>query len=211
MKRIYGKGFPRVAGTKRSVTHASAFTAAMHVCDPTLEGHTSRVMGYAEALATRLGWDSTQLEELRLGSALHDVGKVNIRPDVLSKPGALDESELAAIRTHPVEGAWLIGGLRALAPALPYVLFHHERWDGGGYPTGRRGESIPLPGRLLAVADAFDAMTSERTYRAALSPGDALGEVERCAGTQFDPALASAFVDAFGAGELAPAEPAYAG
>ncbi len=111
MTRIYGKGFRRVAGTRRSVTHARAFTAAMHVCDPTLEGHASRVSRYAEALARRLGWDEAQLDDLRLGAALHDVGKVNVRQDVLTKPGALDADELAAIRAHPVEGAWLIGGL----------------------------------------------------------------------------------------------------
>jgi HD-GYP domain-containing protein (c-di-GMP phosphodiesterase class II) len=129
---------------------------------------------------------------------------------VLTKPGALDADELAAIRVHPVEGAWLIGGLRSLAAALPYVLFHHERWDGGGYPTGRRGDDIPLPGRLLAVADAFDAMTSERTYRDARDPADAIVEVERCAGSQFDPSLATAFVEAYGAGEITVPEPAVA-
>lgn len=186
------------------MTHARAFTAAMHVCDPTLEDHASRVAAYAEVLARRLGWTATQIEDLRLGARLHDVGKVNIRPEVLRKPDALDERELAEIRTHPVEGAWLIGGLRALAAALPYVLFHHERWDGAGYPTGRSGEDIPLPGRLLAVVDAFDAMTSARTYRPTLSVDEAVGEVDRCSGSQFDPLLASTLIDAYRAGELAP-------
>jgi HD-GYP domain-containing protein (c-di-GMP phosphodiesterase class II) len=202
MTRIYGKGFGGVAGTRRSVTHARAFTAAMHACDPTLEGHASRVADYAEALARRVGWDDARLDGLRLGAALHDVGKMNVDPDVLAKPGELDPDELAAIRVHPVEGAWLIGGLRALAAALPYVLFHHERWDGRGYPTGRRCEDIPLPGRLLAVADAFDAMTSERRYRDPLEPDAAIVEVERCAGTQFDPELTAAFVDAYEGGEI---------
>ena len=104
------------------------------------------------------------LEELRLGAALHDVGKVNVRADVLAKPGQLDEVELAEVRAHPVEGAWLIAGVPSLAAALPYVLFHHERWDGAGYPTRRAGLEIPIEGRLLAVADAFDAMTSSRPY-----------------------------------------------
>lgn len=179
----------------------------MHVCDPELETHTARVGVYAEALAQRLGWEGTQIAELQLGAALHDVGKVNVATDVLRKPGLLDDDELAAIRTHPVEGAWLIGGLRSLAAALPYVLFHHERWDGCGYPTRRRGDDIPLPGRLLAVADAYDAMTSERSYRDPVAPVDAIDEVERCAGTQFDPELTRLFVEAFEAGELGAAEP----
>ena len=115
---------------------------------------------HAEAVARRLGWRRSRLEELRLGAALHDVGKVNVRADVLGKPGQLDEVELAEVRAHPVEGAWLIAGVASLAPALPYVLFHHERWDGAGYPTRRAGLEIPVEGRLLAVADAFDAMTS---------------------------------------------------
>ncbi len=178
------------------------FAAAMSVCDPTLEGHASRVAAHAEAVAVRLGWEAERLQQLHLGAVLHDVGKVNIRPEVLAKTGPLDESELAEIRAHPVEGAWLIAGVRTFAPALPYVLFHHERWDGGGYPARRSRHGIPIEGRLLAVADAFDAMTSARPYRGALAADAAIDEVERCAGTQFDPAIARVFVDAFDAGEI---------
>jgi HD-GYP domain-containing protein (c-di-GMP phosphodiesterase class II) len=202
MRPIYGKGFARVKGTSLLVTQLETFAAAMSVCDPTLEGHTARVCAHAEAVALRLGWHADKLRELRLGAALHDVGKVNVRPEVLTKPGALDEPELAEIRAHPVEGAWLIAGVRSFAPALPYVLFHHERWDGAGYPTRRAGHEIPLEGRLLAVADAFDAMTSARPYRDALHPDTAIAEVERCTGSQFDPEVAAAFVDAYGAGEI---------
>lgn len=181
------------------------FSAAMAVCDPDLGGHATRVGAHARALAVRLGWDAGRLEELELGSALHDVGKVSIRPGVLTKVGALDEAEVAEIRTHPVEGMWLIAGVPSLAPALPYVLFHHERWDGTGYPTRRAGTEIPLEGRVLAVADAFDAMTSPRPYRDAMPLDAALAEVRRCAGTQFDPDLAEAFADAVEAGEIASA------
>ena len=109
------------------MTRVSVFTAAMSVCDPTLEGHSSRVGAHAAAVARRIGWAEDKLEELRLGAALHDVGKVNVRPEVLAKPGRLDDDELAQVRTHPVEGAWLIGVIASLGPALPYVLFHHER------------------------------------------------------------------------------------
>jgi HD-GYP domain-containing protein (c-di-GMP phosphodiesterase class II) len=204
---IYGKGFGTVGGTSPNVTRLSIFTAAMTVCDPSLEGHASRVGVHAEALARRLGWTDTALEELRLGAALHDVGKVNVRPDVLNKPGRLDDDELAEVRTHPIEGAWLIASVPSLSPALPYVLFHHERWDGSGYPTRRAGLDIPLEGRLLAVADSFDAMTTARPYCDARAFDGAIAEVERCSGSQFDPAIADAFVAAYAAGEIVAAEP----
>lgn len=189
-------------GTSPLVTRTGAFTAAMDVCDPTLAGHAARVGAHAEAVARRLGWDEDRLAALRLGAALHDVGKVSVRAEVLAKPGRLDDAELAEIRAHPVEGAWLIAGVRSLAAALPYVLFHHERWDGTGYPTRRAGRAIPLEGRVLAAVDAFDAMTSRRPYRDAQPAEWAIGEVGRCAGSQFDPEVAQALVDAYAAGEL---------
>lgn len=174
----------------------------MDVCDPALASHAARVGSNAEAVARRLGWDDARLEALRLGAALHDIGKVNVRPEVLAKPGRLDPRELEEIRAHPVEGTWLIAGVPSLSPALPYVLFHHERWDGGGYPTRRRDVSIPVEGRILAVADAFDAMTSLRAYRRSLSAAEAADEVNRCAGTQFDPDVAETFLEALRDGEI---------
>ena len=180
----------------------SLFSAAMELCDPDLGGHAARVGAHARAIGTRLGWSDVQLEQLELGAALHDVGKVSLPAEVLAKPGRLDEREMAQIRTHPVEGMWLIAGVPSLVPALPYVLFHHERWDGGGYPTGRAGAEIPLEGRVMAVADAFDAMTSPRPYRGALRVDEAVAEVERCAGSQFDPDVAAAFVDAVASGDV---------
>ena len=182
----------------------------MDVCDPALASHAARVGANAEAVARRLGWDEERLAGLRLGAALHDVGKVNVRPEVLGKTGILDEGELAEIRAHPVEGTWLIAGVPSLSPALPYVLFHHERWDGDGYPTRRAGSAISLEGRVLSVADAFDAMTSPRPYRRSLSTAEAASEVRRCGGTQFDPDVVEAFLDALDAGEIAPGEAAVA-
>ena len=176
--------------------------SALDAYDPLLGAHAARVAANAEAVATRLGWDEARLDALRLGAALHDVGKVNVRPEVLAKPGTLDEAELAEIRAHPVEGLWLLAGVPALVPALPCVLFHHERWDGDGYPTRRAGTAIPFEGRVLAVADAFDAMTSGRPYRPSLAPAEARQEIERCAGTQFDPDVVEAFVGALEAGEI---------
>ena len=190
------------------VGRLAVFTAAMGACDPSLHGHASRVGAHAEAVALRLGWSAERIAELRLGASLHDVGKVNVRPEVLSKPGRLDDAELAEVRAHPVEGAWLIAGIQSFSAALPYVLFHHERWDGQGYPTRRAGIEIPVEGRLLAVADAFDAMTSARPYCEPRAFDGAVAEVERCPGTQFDPEIAHAFLEAYAAGEIAPGEAA---
>lgn len=199
---MYGKGSGDGKGTRQPVARLTAFATAMEFCDPSLGPHAARVAENAEAVAVRLGWSETQLESLRLGAALHDVGKVNVRPEILAKPGRLDALEIAEIRAHPVEGTWLLSGVPTLAPALPYVLFHHERWDGLGYPTRRSGESIPLEGRVLAVVDAFDAMTSSRPYRPSRSPAEAADELRRCSGSQFDPTVVRAFLDALEAGEI---------
>lgn len=171
------------------------FIAAMEVCDPDLVDHCSRVENHAVAIAERIGWDTERIALLRVGAAIHDVGKVNVRPEVLAKPAQLTPGELAEVRVHPVEGMWLIGGVRSLVDVFPYVLFHHERWDGDGYPTRRTGEDIPVEGRLLAIADAFDAMLSTRPYRKPLAHAEAVDEIRRCSGTQFDPTLVEAFLD----------------
>ena len=172
-------------------------TAAIESQDPHLRGHSARVSASAESVARRLGWDERRVAVLRLGGALHDVGKIAVDVAVLRKPGPLDADELAQIRRHPEAGAQLLHGIAEFKAALPCVLYHHERWDGSGYPSGRAGTRIPVEARLLAVADAFDAMTSPRPYREALTAENALGELERCAGTQFDPNLAAGFVGAW--------------
>jgi putative two-component system response regulator len=188
------------------VSRLDPYAAAMDVCDPELGGHAARVAAFAETIARRLGWEEERLDDVRLGAALHDVGKVALRPEVLRKTGSLTPEELAHVQAHPIEGVWLIAGVRSLVRALPYVLFHHERWDGCGYPTRRAGAEIPLEGRILAVADAFDAMTSPRPYRATLTIELALVEIERCAGSQFDPGVAEAFLSAWSAGEIVATE-----
>jgi HD-GYP domain-containing protein (c-di-GMP phosphodiesterase class II) len=179
-----------------------ALSHAIEARDPATRGHGARVTVLAQAIAVRLGWDDARVAALRLGARLHDVGKLAISMRVLAKPGPLDELELRLVRTHPLVGARLLGDAGPGRVALPYVLYHHERWDGAGYPTGRAGEDIPVEGRLLAVADAYDAMTTTRAYRGALSPGDALVEIERCAGTQFDPVIAGLFVEEWSTGRL---------
>jgi HD-GYP domain-containing protein (c-di-GMP phosphodiesterase class II) len=158
-------------------------------------GHGSRVAALAEPVARRLGWDRERIAALRFGAPLHDIGKVSIRREVLRKTSPLTVDELDEIRCHPRAGADLVLPLRSARPALPYVLFHHERWDGAGYPAGIRGRSIPLEARILAVADAFDAMTSPRPYRQSLDVDLALIEIAACAGSQFDPMVAEAFLE----------------
>ena len=163
-------------------------------------GHGARVAALAEPVAVRLGWDRERIRTLRFAAPLHDVGKVKVRPQLLGKPGPLTLDELAEIRAHPRAGAQLVLPLGRFRVALPYVLFHHERWDGGGYPAGLRGRRIPIEARIVAIADAFDAMISPRPYRPALTHEHALEEVERGAGTQFDPVAAELFVDAWADG-----------
>jgi putative nucleotidyltransferase with HDIG domain len=158
-------------------------------------GHGVRVAALAEPVAERLGWSRERLALLRFGAPLHDIGKMRVRREVLGKAGPLTLEELAEIRQHPRAGAALVLPLRDARQALPYVLFHHEHWDGGGYPAGLHGRSIPVEARVLAVADAFDAMTSPRPYRRPLPLQRALTEVARCSGTQFDPLVAEIFLE----------------
>jgi putative nucleotidyltransferase with HDIG domain len=180
----------------------SVLSGAIEARDPYTRGHSARVTALSEAVARKLGWSEERLASLRLGGPLHDIGKLAVSDEVLRKAGRLDDHELAQIREHPKTGARLILRIAALRDAIPYVLYHHERWDGAGYPSGKAGEEIPLEARVLAVADAFDAMTSDRPYRRALTHEEALAEVERCAGTQFDPQIASVFLELFAVAEL---------
>jgi HD-GYP domain-containing protein (c-di-GMP phosphodiesterase class II) len=177
-------------------------TGAIEARDPYTRGHSARVTELAEAVARALGWGEERIASLRLGGPLHDVGKLAVSSEVLQKDGRLDADELAEIRRHPKTGAKLLLRVAALRAAIPYVLYHHERWDGTGYPSGKAGEEIPLEARVLAVADAFDAMTSDRPYRRALTRAEALAEVERCAGSQFDPRIAQVFLELFAEAEL---------
>jgi len=172
----------------------AAISRALEERDQT-QGHGARVATFAEPVAERLGWEPERIATLRFGAHLHDIGKLAVRCSVLRKPGPLTRAEEAEMRVHPHAGASFVLPLREGRLALPCVLFHHERWDGLGYPSGLHGRSIPLEARLIAVADAFDAMTSPRPYSAALSIDHALAEIGRCAGTQFDPAVAELFLE----------------
>lgn len=156
-------------------------------------GHGDRVAALAEPVALELGWDQERIRSLRRSAPLHDVGKVTLSPQLLGKNGPLTLEEMAEIRRHPEAGAQLVLPLRRFHEALPYVLFHHERWDGGGYPDALAADAIPLGARIVAVCDAYETMTSDRVYHAGITPAKARAELIANAGTQFDPAVVHAF------------------
>ena len=179
-----------------------ALSDAIEARDPFMRGHSARVARMAHEVGLRLGCTETELSLLHLGGALHDVGKLVISQKILGKPGSLTEEEFAEVRAHPQAGARMVALDKVLRPAFGGVLFHHERWDGGGYPTGCSGAQIPLEARILSVVDCYDAMTSDRPYRSALTSEAAAAEVDRCAGTQFDPDVAVAFLAVWESGAL---------
>jgi HD-GYP domain-containing protein (c-di-GMP phosphodiesterase class II) len=180
----------------------AALSQAMEARDPSTGGHSARVSALADVVAKRLGWRQSRARGLRLGALLHDVGKLSVDGSILRKPAPLDEREYDEVRRHPLLGARLVRKFEGLRPALPYILFHHEWWDGNGYPSGRAREQIPMGARIVAVVDAFDAMTSDRPYRTPLTVGNALAELTDGAGTQFDPVVVRAFLAAWSDGEL---------
>lgn len=167
-------------------------------------GHTDRVTEYAKLTAKQLDWPEERLAVLELAGHLHDVGKIGVPDAVLNKPGKLTVEEFEMMKAHPEIGEQIIRGIDFLEALVPYVLYHHERYDGKGYPKGLSGEAIPIEGRLLAVSDTFDAMTSSRPYRKQLDPERAIEEIKRCSGTQFDPNIVVVFLEIWRAGLLDP-------
>ena len=172
---------------------AERWCAAVESIDPMAEGHSSRVGLYASALAERVGIRAEDLPWYRVGGLLHDVGKAVIPAEVLKKPGALTAAERRTIERHPVVGAEMVSALAWPFDLIPMVLHHHERWDGGGYPHGLAREMIPVAARIMAIADVFDALTSERPYRPAYSPRQAIAIMTADSGGAFDPRFFDAF------------------
>jgi diguanylate cyclase (GGDEF)-like protein len=168
---------------------------AIELKDPGLRGHSDAVSEYVLAVADRLEFEPRQREALIFGSLLHDVGKLGISERILLKPGSLTDEERSVIELHPRIGYQLVRQVPALEQIAPAILHHHERFDGDGYPGHLRGETIPLEARIIAVADAFSAMTSNRPYSGARTAEEACAELERCAGTQFDPEVVRLFVE----------------
>ena len=177
--------------------------------DPYTAGHSKRVGDYSRRLAIAIGLTAREVDVIENGALLHDIGKIGVPDAVLFKPGPLDAQERRTISTHPVVGARLLGGISAMEDVVPCVLHHHEKLDGTGYPDRLAGDAIPIGARVIAVADTFDAMTTDRPYRAALSADIAIRELVRVAGTQLDERLVLAFSQLVLCGEIVP-PPSYA-
>jgi len=174
-----------------------ALAAAIDAKDPYTRGHSQRVMEYALLGATSLSFSPQELQAIEFGGLLHDVGKIGIDDSILRKSDGLTHGEWSVMHNHPLIGASIIGEVPFLETARDVVLHHHERYDGNGYPEGLKGEDIPIGARLLAVADAFDTMTTDRSYRPARSMDGALSALAKGAGTQFCPVAVKAFVSGF--------------
>lgn len=172
-----------------------ALAQAIEASDEYTRGHSDRVTKIAIQIARELKLGRTLIDVLKIACILHDVGKIGIIKEVLNKPGKLNDSEFNIIRMHPALGEQIITPVAFLTPIRPIVRHHHERFDGRGYPDGLKGENIPYLSRIIAVADTYDAMTSERPYRPALSEDIALAEIRKCSGTQFDPEVVKAFLE----------------
>lgn len=176
----------------------TALATSIDAKDPYTKGHSDRVNQYTLKMARQLKLPEDQLDMLQYMSLLHDIGKIGIKDSVLNKPGKLTEEEFDEIKKHPEVGYRIISEIKYLSKSAEVVRHHHERYNGMGYPSGLIGEKIPLGSRIISVADAYDAMTTERPYKKAMTHEEALLELNRCSGTQFDPRVVKAFIEVFG-------------
>jgi putative two-component system response regulator len=186
-----GDALETLEHTYRSTLKALA--AALETRDVETHGHSERVVRFSLRLGRELGLDEGQLKALEFGALLHDIGKIGVPDTILRKPSALTEEEWVKMRQHPLHGQQILRGIEFLKDAARVVGQHHEKWDGSGYPLGLSGEEIDLNARIFAVADAFDALTSDRVYRAKTSYAEAAAELDRCSGQHFDPGVVAAF------------------
>jgi HD-GYP domain-containing protein (c-di-GMP phosphodiesterase class II) len=170
------------------------FAHALEESDKYTRGHSERVAFYSSLTARGLSLSEFETERIVQAGLMHDIGKIGIRYEKLNKPGKLTPEEVAMFRTHPAKGKRILEPIPSMAELIPGAWCHHENWDGSGYPRGLIGDNIPLLGRIVAIADTYDAMTSDRSYRKALPHDVAIAELERCSGAQFDPELAPVFI-----------------
>ncbi|MFE7188627.1 HD-GYP domain-containing protein [Kitasatospora sp. NPDC057595] len=184
-----------------------ALVQAVEIKDAYTRGHSERVGRAAVLIADQLGMEAERLRTLRYAGILHDVGKLGVATELLRRNGPLTEAERRAVEVHPVHGYELVRGIAFLGEAHAGILHHHERMDGRGYPAGLAGEQIPEFARIISVADAFDSMTSTRSYRRGRPVTEAVAELERCSGSQFDPVMVRALVDALAVHDWQPVLP----
>ena len=163
--------------------------------DTYTRGHSDRVSEYSVLIGERLGLPEDQIKTLRIGGLFHDIGKIGIPDSILLKPEKLTDDEYSEIKNHPSIGAHILGSAKIFQDIIPIVKYHHEKYDGNGYPARLKGEEIPYLARIAAVADTFDAMTSRRSYRGPIDIEQVKEEIKRCEGTQFDPQIAEVFID----------------
>jgi putative nucleotidyltransferase with HDIG domain len=172
----------------------SALAAAVEAKDSYTGGHCDRVAMMSAEVGLKLGMNEATMKDLKLAAVLHDIGKIGVDDEIIGKGGPLDDTQVVNIRNHAVIGAAILERLSSLARVSLYVKHHHERYDGRGYPSGLRGDAIPLPSRIIHMVDAYDAMTTDRPYRKALSPDEAVARLKEGSGSQFDPELVKVFV-----------------
>jgi putative nucleotidyltransferase with HDIG domain len=168
--------------------------------DPYTRGHSERVNAYAVLLAKQLGLGPKEIREVHIASLFHDIGKIGIEDKILRKPAMLTDQEYTVMKQHPEKGAQMLSKIKAMRDIVPGVRFHHERWDGSGYPLGLKGEQIPIAARIVAVADAFDAMTTNRPYQKAMPFEVAIGRLLELTERVYDKRVVTAFSDAYKAG-----------
>ena len=181
-------------GRRQTIAMAVTLVSLIDLRDRYTGSHSSRVANYSRDIAMQLGLSDTETDSIVLAASLHDIGKIGVPDHVLLKPGKLTDEEFDWIKRHPEYGWMALRNVEGFEQESLMVLHHHERLDGRGYPAGLRGSEIPLGARIIAVADSFDALTTDRPYRPGRGQLAALQEIKRCAGTQFDPAVVDAFV-----------------
>lgn len=181
--------------------------AAIDAKDPYTRGHSERVARYSVAIGKNMNLPEKEMRNLRISALLHDVGKIGIDDRILRKPGALTDDEFEVMKQHPAKGAAIMGGVAQLIDIIPGMKYHHEKWSGGGYPEGIRDDEIPMQARIVAIADTFDAMTTNRPYQKAMELNYVVDKIKSFAGTRFDPRVVDAFVQAVKRGDIQTEEP----